>query len=138
MDRVRNQMVVVMDEHGGTGGIVTIEDICSEAIGAVEEGLEDVADIIELGPDRWQVQGTVRLDTLGEAVERDLDHEDVITVSGLILALLGRPPRRGDSVHWHGFEFRVGLLHGRGVAIAIVERAEPESAAEEDSDSIGS
>jgi CBS domain containing-hemolysin-like protein len=126
MDRARNQMVVVMDEHGGTGGIVTIEDICAEAIGEVEEGIEDVSDIVELGPDRWQVQGTVRLDTVGAAVGRDLEHEDVITVSGLILALLGRPPRRGDAVHWRGFEFRVGLLHGRGVAIAIVERVEPE------------
>jgi CBS domain containing-hemolysin-like protein len=126
MDRTRNQMVVVMDEHGGTGGIVTIEDICAEAIGDVEEGLEDQPDIVELGPDRWQVQGTVRLDTLSAAVDRDLEHDDIITVSGLILGLLGRPARRGDSVYWHAFRFTVSLLHGRGVAIAIVERAEPE------------
>jgi CBS domain containing-hemolysin-like protein len=134
MDRTRNQMVVVMDEHGGTGGIVTIEDICAEAIGDVEEGLEDVPDIIELGPDRWQVQGTVRLDTLGAEVDRDLEHDDVITVSGLILALLGRPPRRGDIVHWKGFDLRVSLLHGRGVAIAVVERAEPDVPAVEEAD----
>lgn len=122
MDRTRNQMVIVMDEHGGTAGVVTIEDICAEAIGDIEEGAEDVADIVELGPDRWQVQGTVRLDTLGDALGRDLEHEDVMTVSGLVLALLGRPPRRGDVVTWAGFEFRVGLLHGRGVGIALVER----------------
>jgi CBS domain containing-hemolysin-like protein len=120
MDRARNQMVVVMDEHGGTAGIVTIEDICAEAIGDIEEGLEDLADIVELGPDRLQVQGTVRLDTLGERLDRHLEHEDVITVSGLILALLGRPARRGDVVHWTGVEFRVTLLHGHGVAMAIV------------------
>lgn len=128
MDRARNQMVVVMDEHGGTAGVVTIEDICAEAIGEVEEGIEDLPDIIELGPDRRQVQGTVRLDTLGALVSRDLDHPDVITVSGLVLALLGRPPRRGDTVQWHGFEFRVGLLHGRGVALAIVTPKEAEEA----------
>jgi CBS domain containing-hemolysin-like protein len=126
MDRARNQMVVVMDEHGGTAGVVTIEDICAEAIGEVEEGIEDLPDIVELGPDRLQVQGTVRLDTLGALVAHDLDHPDVITVSGLILALLGRPPRRGDAVQWQGFEFRVSLLHGRGVAIAIVIPKETE------------
>ncbi|MGA0839510.1 MAG: hemolysin family protein, partial [Pseudomonadales bacterium] len=124
MDRTRNQMVIVMDEHGGTAGVVTIEDICAETIGDIEEGVEDIADIVELGPDRWQVQGTVRLDTLGDALGRDLEHEDVMTVSGLVLAVLGRPPRRGDVVTWSGFDFRVVLLHGRGVGLAIVERDE--------------
>jgi CBS domain containing-hemolysin-like protein len=82
--------------------------------------------VVELGPDRLQVQGTVRLDTLGALLSRDLEHPDVITVSGLILALLGRPPRRGDAVRWNGFEFRVSLLHGKGVAIALVTPKEPE------------
>lgn len=128
MDRIHNQMVIVMDEHGGTAGILTIEDICAEAIGEVEEGLEDLPDIVELGPERLQVQGTVRLDTLGAAVSRDLEHPDVITVSGLILALLGRPARRGDSVRWRGFEFQVKLLHGRGVEVAVVLRPQAASA----------
>lgn len=125
MHRTRNQMVIVMDEHGGTAGVVTIEDIGAETIGDIEEGLEDVSDIAEIGPDRWQVQGTVRLDTLGEVLARDLERDDVITVSGLVLAELGRPARRGDVVRWHGFEFRVDLVYGRGVAMAIVEREEP-------------
>lgn len=124
MDRTRNQMAVVMDEHGGTAGILTIEDVCAEAIGDIEEGVEDQPDIVELGPNRYQVQGTVRLDTLGERLDRPLEHPDVITVSGLILALLGRPARRGETVRWAGLDFRVGLLHGRGVGIAIVTRAD--------------
>jgi CBS domain containing-hemolysin-like protein len=138
MDRVRNQMVVVMDEHGGTAGVMTIEDVVAEAIGEVEEGLEDLPDVVELGPDRLQVQGTVRLDTLGARVGRELEYHDVITVSGLILALLGRPPRRGDMVRWRGLEFRVSLLHGRGVAIATVtvqEGADDSRAASGDADS---
>jgi CBS domain containing-hemolysin-like protein len=125
MDRVRNQMVVVMDEHGGTAGVMTIEDVVAEAIGEVEEGIEDLPDVVELGPDRLQVQGTVRLDTLAARFNRDLEYHDVITVSGLILALLGRPPRRSDVVRWQGLEFRVSLLHGRGVAIATVTVREP-------------
>ena len=71
----------------------------------------------------------MRLDSLGAAVDRDLEHDDVITVSGLILMLLGRPPRRGDTVHWRGFDLRVSLLHGRGVRIAEVERADRETRA---------
>ncbi|MBK1701095.1 hemolysin family protein [Thiococcus pfennigii] len=120
MQRVRNQMVVVMDEHGGTAGILTIEDICAEAVGDIEEGADDLPDILPIGPRRFQVQGTVRLDTLGAVLGGALEHPDVDTVSGLILGELGRPPRVGDRVAWAGFDFSVGALYGRGVRHVIV------------------
>ncbi len=120
MNRVRNQMVVIMDEHGGTAGMVTMEDIYAEAVGEVEEGAEDVPDIMPVAGGRKRVVGTVRLDTLGDVLGLELDHPDVDTVSGLILAELGRPPRVGDSVVWNALRFDVMRLHGRGVAEAIV------------------
>lgn len=120
MQRVRNQMIVVMDEHGGTAGIITIEDICAEAVGDIEEGSEDAPDILPLGPNRFQVQGTVRLDTLGEVIGQNLEHPEVDTVSGLILNALGRPPQNGDQIAWAGVGFEVSALYGRGVHQAIV------------------
>lgn len=122
MRRVRNQMVVVMDEHGGTAGTLTMEDLYAEAVGDVEEGAEDVPDIIPLGGERYRVQGTLRLDTFGDALGLELEHPDVDSVSGLVLAELGRPPRLGDSVSWKGIRFDVSRLHGRGVAEAIAWR----------------
>lgn len=120
MNDLRNQMVVVMDEHGGTAGTLTIEDICSEAIGEVEEGPEDTPDLVQLTPDTYQVQGTVRLDTLGSALARDLGHAEVITVSGLFLTLLGRAARTGDTITWRGVQMRVTRVRGRGVAQAVL------------------
>lgn len=120
MDRVRNQMIVVMDEHGGTAGILTIEDICAEAVGDIEEGADDVPDVLPVGADRYQVQGTVRLDTLGALVGRELEHPEVDTLSGLILSELGRPPEIGDRVDWNGLAIEVSGLHGRGVRLAVV------------------
>jgi CBS domain containing-hemolysin-like protein len=122
MRRVRNQMVVVMDEHGGTAGTLTMEDLYVEAVGDVEEGAEDVPDIIPLGGERYRVQGILRLDTFGDALGLELDHPDVDTVSGLVLDQLGRPPRLGDSVLWKGIRFDVSRLHGRGVAEVIAWR----------------
>lgn len=56
MEENRNQMVIVMDEHGGTAGILTIEDICAEAIGDIEEGLDDVPDVLPVRA--WALSGT--------------------------------------------------------------------------------
>jgi CBS domain containing-hemolysin-like protein len=123
MRETRNQMVVVMDEHGGTAGILTMEDLCAEAVGDIEEGSDDVPDVTELAAGRFQVQGTLRLDTLGVRLGRALAHEEVDTVSGLILDELGRPPEVGDAIDWSGLRFQVSRLHGHGVASAIVSVA---------------
>jgi CBS domain containing-hemolysin-like protein len=120
MERTRNQMVVVMDEHGGTAGILTIEDICAEAIGDVEEGADDAPDVLPVGRGRFQVQGSARLGMVGALVGRELDHPVVDSVSGLILSELGRPPRLGDQVQWKGLNFAVVSLHGHGVRQAVV------------------
>jgi CBS domain containing-hemolysin-like protein len=130
MERVRNQMVVVMDEHGGTAGILTMEDICAEAVGDIEEGADDVPDVLPVGHDRYQVQGTVRLDTLGVLVGRELEHPEVDTLSGLILSDLGRPPEIGDRVYWSGLAIEVSGLHGRGVRLAVVSVVRPEPGAD--------
>ncbi len=120
MERTHNQMVVVMDEHGGTAGVLTIEDICAEAVGDVEEGAEDIPDVLPLGRDRYQVKGMVRLDTLGATLGREIESPDVDTLSGLILSVLGRPAEVGDEVLWQGLRFKVSSLHGLGVREAIV------------------
>lgn len=120
MERTRNQMVIVMDEHGGTAGILTIEDVCAEAIGDVEEGADDVPDVLPVGLGRFQVQGSARLGMVGTLVGRELDHPAVDSVSGLILSELGRPPRLGDQVQWNGLNFEVFSLHGHGVRQAVV------------------
>lgn len=125
MDRVHNQMIVVMDEHGGTAGILTIEDICAEVVGDIEEGADDVPDILPVGLSGYQVQGTVRLDTLGDRIGRVLAHPEVDTVSGLILCELGRPAARGDEVRWNGLRFEVSGSHGHGVRQAMLTLESP-------------
>lgn len=121
MQRVRNQMVVVMDEHGGTAGTLTMEDLYIEIVGVVEQSAARVPPIQALSGGRYRVQGTVRLNTLGDALGLELEHPDIDTVSGLVIAELGRPPRVGDRVVWQALRFNVMRLHGRGVAEAIVQ-----------------
>ena len=113
----RAQMAVVMDEHGGTAGILTVEDLFEEVVGDVG----DEASIPELRRDaegRLQTAGVTRLEILGDALGVDLENEDVDTVSGLMLSLLGRPPQVGDEVAFRGVRLSVTATEGNGVAEA--------------------
>jgi len=115
MRRARAQMAVVMDEHGGTAGIVTIEDLFEEVVGEIDEG-RGRTPIWRDASGRLLVRGTVRLKDAGDAIGRSLEHPNVQTISGLVLALLGRPAAVGDVVNWNGVRIEVTAVSERGVA----------------------
>jgi CBS domain containing-hemolysin-like protein len=71
---------------------------------------------------RLLVPGTARLDEVGERLQVSLSHDDVDSVSGLVLALLGRPPRVGDAVSYAGLVFEVTATEGLGVGQCAVSR----------------
>jgi CBS domain containing-hemolysin-like protein len=120
MRSARTQMAVVMDEHGGTAGLVTIEDLFEEVIGHIEEGSPLLAPLLSEAEDEARVPGTLRLDELAQRLDRPLDHEEVDSVSGLILSLLQRPAEVGDVVVYEGLRFEVLEVEGRGVDICRV------------------
>jgi CBS domain containing-hemolysin-like protein len=115
MRRERTQMVIVLDEHGGTSGVVTLEDLFEEVVGEIEEGPTSTPQIYRDDLGRLRVPGTMRLDELGQHFDLDLEHEEVDSVSGLILTLLGRPPAVGDSVRYERLQFEVTAVKGHGV-----------------------
>jgi CBS domain containing-hemolysin-like protein len=123
MRRYRSQMAVVMDQHGGTAGLLTIEDLFEEVVGEIEEGKAH-GPIVRDAQGRVHVRGTVRLEEAGDAIDCALEHPKVTTVSGLMLALLGRPASVGDVVVYQGVRIEVTAVAGRGVADAVVERVQ--------------
>jgi CBS domain containing-hemolysin-like protein len=124
MRRERTQLAVVIDEHGGTAGIVTLEDLFEEVVGEIEEGPHDLTGPQWDATGRLRVPGTMRLDELGRFFDLELAHDEVDSISGLTLMLLGRPPRVGDSVRYGRLRFDVTAVKGRGVdeaAVSLVE-----------------
>lgn len=124
LERFRREqipMAVVVDEFGGTAGIVTVEDLLEEVVGEIQDEFDqEIPPIVEIDPRTLQVQGSLLLDELEQHYHVDLDHPDVDTVGGLIMTLLGRIPQPGDEVEWKGVRFIVESVEGRAVATARV------------------
>jgi CBS domain containing-hemolysin-like protein len=120
MRRERTQMVVVIDEHGGTSGIVTFEDLFEEVVGDIDEGPGSALQPYRSQDGRFRVPGTMRVDELGKLFDLDLQHDEVDSVSGLVLAVLGRPPQVGDSIRYDRLQLEVTATKGHGVNEAAV------------------
>ena len=120
MRRERVQFAVVIDEHGGTSGVVTLEDLFEEVVGEIDDSPERRSGPRHDSTGRLRVPGTMRLDELGQHFDLDLTHEEVDSVSGLILTLLGRPPRVDDAVEYGRLRLEVTAMQGRGVEEAAV------------------
>jgi CBS domain containing-hemolysin-like protein len=112
----RLTLAIVIDEFGGTAGIVTLEDLVEEVVGEIQDEFDrEVAPIEELGPGELRVAGSLLLDELNQHYDLNLSLPAVDTVGGLIMALLGRIPRPGDTVETEGVTFQVERVRGRAV-----------------------
>jgi putative hemolysin len=118
-------MAIVVDEYGGTAGLVTIEDILEEIVGEIrdEHDVED-PDVLAEGNDRFWVAGRVGLDDLSEWLGVELSREHITTVGGLVYDLFARVPRAGESLEHLGFRLVVERVRRRRIERVYFERLE--------------
>lgn len=124
MRRQGAQMVLVIDEHGGTAGLISHEDLFDEIVGEFAESATERTSIYRDGRGRLHVSGTARVEEAGDALGVELEHDDVDSVSGLVLAELGRPPQVGDVVEFDHVRFEVVAVEGHGVRETIASNIE--------------
>lgn len=98
--RLHVHMAIVLDEHGGTSGIVTLDDLLQEVVGEVDDEFhpEDPPEVVELGDGAFDVDGGMPIHRFNERFGTDLDSEESTTVAGIVLERLGRIPEAGDEV----------------------------------------
>jgi CBS domain containing-hemolysin-like protein len=117
-------LAIVVDEFGGTSGLVTLEDVLEEIVGEIhdEYDVQEEPEIEREGNDRFWVNGRVPLDDLSATLGVPVDHEDVSTVGGLIYAELGRVPRPGEELTIAGFRVVVEQVMRRRIHRVYFER----------------
>ena len=121
------QLAVVVDEFGGTAGIVTIEDIIEEIVGDISDEHEDEeATIVDVGDGTFLVSGLLRVEELEEMLGSEFSGEHYETVAGLIFTTLGRVPAAGTAITKNGFRFTVERADRRRIYRVRVSR-EPSS-----------
>lgn len=99
MKKSRNHMAVVLDEYGGTVGIVTIEDLVEEIVGDIEDEYDKEREIIEvIKEDEYVVDGSARLDDVSDLIGVNMESEEFDSVGGLIIGELGTIPSKGQEV----------------------------------------
>lgn len=126
MQTSHDQMVIVVDEYGGTAGVITIEDIVEEVVGEIEDEFDpDNKYITQLSDREWLVDGRFPLDDaidLGWPIE---DNEEYETVAGFVIERADKLPRPGDVVEKDGYRFLVQSMRGRRIAMLRVTAPEP-------------
>ena len=131
MQASRIHMAMVIDEYGGADGLVTLEDLIEAVVGEIDDEHDEAAvnNVIARAPGLWEAAGRAPLEDLEEAVgatlmPQDLD-EDIDTVAGLVSALAGRVPQRGEVIeHPGGFDFEILDADPRRVKQVRVRKVE--------------
>src|SRR3981081_313486 len=105
LQRQQRGLAMVVDEFGGTAGIVTMEDILEEMIGRIRDEVQSEGFLMEkLGPGRWRVSGALRLDDFRREYPMLADIPEVETMGGLLMSLLEVVPSSGDSGLFRGLK----------------------------------
>jgi CBS domain containing-hemolysin-like protein len=135
MQRDAGHVAIVVDEYGGTAGMITLEDLVEEIVGEIADEYDrDERDVEELPDGAYRVRSRVHVDDIGELFGLELEDEEVDTVGGLLAKALGRVPIAGASAEVDGLVLTADRFEGRRNQLATVivrraeEPAEPEQA----------
>jgi len=123
MQKNKKHMAIVVDEFGDVAGLVTMEDLLEEIVGEIADEYDRGEPLVEPVDDHtMRVKGSMPTDELSELLGVDLPDAEWDTVGGLMAALLGKVPARGEEVKLHGITFRAEKVQGRRIAKVLVTK----------------
>jgi len=120
----RNHMAIVVDEYGGVAGLVTIEDVLEQIVGDIEDEYdfdEDADNIVRDNTGRYRVKADTEIADFNAAFSSHCPDDEFDTIGGLVIAQLGRLPKRGEAVHIDGLRVQVLRADSRRVHTLLVD-----------------
>jgi CBS domain containing-hemolysin-like protein len=122
------QFAIVVDEFGGTEGVITMEDILEELVGEIQDEYDSETPLVERIDDKkFRVQGSVTLAALNEKLPRPLPENDIyVTLAGMLIDIVGRIPNVGESIPYDEYVFTVvKRIKNQVILVDILDRAKP-------------
>ena len=135
MQTNRQQMAIVVDEYGGTDGLITVEDILEEIVGEIgdETDVEDGKYVSTIAEDEWVVDGRLPVDEAAELGWPVVDSDDYETIAGWLMDTIDVVPQMGDEFVISGYRFKIQAMRRRRISTIRVTRL-PEPSGEDASD----
>jgi len=135
LQKKRLHMAVVVDEYGGTAGIVTIEDILEEIVGEIFDEYDIEETLVEIIDENTiRMDARVNIDEANEILNTNLARDDIDTIGGFVYSLFGRIPSLGETVRFENLTFKVEKVIGRRISKILITR---EEAKEEEKAEVG-
>jgi len=133
MQKARAQIAIVIDEYGGTAGLITIEDLIEEIVGNLQDEYdEEEPAFARIDETTYHIEGMTPLDEVGEMLGVDFPDEDYETLAGLVISLLGRIPEENEqaTAEFGNLQFKVLAMDDKRIAkieVVVVPETEPEA-----------
>lgn len=125
MQQGQFHMAIVVDEYGGTAGLITLEDLLEEIVGEISDEYDTVEPSIEeLGANQWRVPGRTSIDDLKELVGEEIPDTEWDTVSGLVFNVCQHVPYEGEHVKYNNLEFVIERVQGQRIVTVRVTRSD--------------
>jgi putative hemolysin len=126
------RMCVVVDEYGGTAGIVSLSRLVEEIVGPVGDELAEAEKDFEvINEYTFQVDGSMRIEEVNEQMSLDLPEGDYETVAGFVLHLLGHIPRQNEQLRYRGLKIVITEMRGRKIEKILLTKEKPRTAPQE-------
>ncbi|WP_026478005.1 HlyC/CorC family transporter [Alkaliphilus transvaalensis] len=112
MKKNRTHIAVVLDEYGGTAGIVTIEDLIEEIVGEIQDEYDEheIEEIKVISENEFIVEGSAKITLVNEMLNTNIESENFDSIGGFIIGELGRLPKIGEVIEFNGSKFKVEIL----------------------------
>jgi CBS domain containing-hemolysin-like protein len=121
----KTHLAIVVDEYGGTSGMVTLEDILEEIVGEIEDEYDRGETLVEpLSDGSYRVAAKIDIDDLNEEMNLQLPTENSDTLGGFIYELAGKVPSQGESVDYQGLRFTIDRVHRQRIVRVRIKRCE--------------
>ncbi len=125
--RQKIHMAIVIEEYGGTGGLVTLENLLEEIVGDIQDEYDEneAVEILRITDTEYRVDAGMMLDDFNDTLKVELTDEDVDTLGGFIFGTLGRVPEEGEVIRTEEVELRVLSVEGRRIREVYVTKLQP-------------